>query len=133
MRFTKITIIQTRISEHHNINEELQWLGGSLGLFNPRDKDKSCFRIFIALVQALKSGRGYSSDELASKLSLSRGTVVFHLNKLMQSGIVTSERNKYFLAVDNLEQLVDLVKENLSKTCDKIKEVAQDIDKKLEL
>ena len=133
MRFTRITIIQTKSPRQSNINEELQWLGGSLGLFNPRDKDKSCFRIFIALVQDLKKGGGYSSDELASKLTLTRGTVVHHLNKLLSAGIVISERNKYYLSVDSLEQLVDIVKENLVKTCDKIKKVASNIDKKLEL
>ncbi|MFH1506493.1 MAG: hypothetical protein ABIE94_05925, partial [archaeon] len=72
MRFTRITIIQTSVPRQHNINEELQWLGGSLGLFNPRDKDKSCFRIFIAFVQSLKTNIGYSSDELATKLNLTR-------------------------------------------------------------
>ena len=35
-----------------DINKTLEWFGNSLGLFNLRDKDKSCFRIFIELLKA---------------------------------------------------------------------------------
>ena len=50
---TKITIIRIRKPAQSNINKELQWLGSSLGLFGLRDKDKSCFRIFIELIKSI--------------------------------------------------------------------------------
>ena len=133
MRFTRITIIRTRKPEKDSINEELQFLGNSLGLFSERDKDKSCFRIFIILVKALKVGQALTSDEIADRTNLTRGTVIHHLNRLMETGIVTSQRNYYMLAVENTEELVELVKQNLSKTCDNLKHIARNIDKKLEL
>ena len=51
----RITIIRMRRPETPSLNEELQWFGSSLGLFNLRDKDKSCFRIFIELLKATKT------------------------------------------------------------------------------
>ena len=45
MRFTKITIISAKKPKESDINEKLQWFGGSLGLFGIRYKDKSCFRV----------------------------------------------------------------------------------------
>ena len=45
--FTKITIVRINQEVPEQIDEELQWIGSSLGLFNLRDKDKSCYRIFI--------------------------------------------------------------------------------------
>ncbi len=51
----------------------------------------------------------------------------------MESGIVVSQRNYYVLAVDNMEDLVELVKSNAVKNMDNLKSVARDIDKKLEL
>ena len=133
MRFTRITIIRMKKPEQDHINEELQFLGESLGLFNERDKDKSCFRIFIILIKALKTGHKLTSDEIADKSLLTRGTVIHHLNRLMESGIVVSQKNYYMLAVDNMEELVDLVKNNLTKTFDNLKPIAKNIDKKLEL
>ena len=132
MRFTRITIIKERVPER-NINDELQWFGASLGLFSLRDKDKSCFRIFIILLKSLKTQKTLTSDELASATNLSRGTVIFHLNKLMEAGIVTQERSKYALNVENLKELVDLTEDNIKKTLDNLRVVAEDIDKRLGL
>jgi predicted transcriptional regulator len=133
MRFRRITIFKTTRPSHANINEELQWLGGSIGLFSLRDKDKSCFRIFITLLKNVKGKQGLTSDQLAANLSLTRGTVVFHLNKLMGAGIVNSEKNHYYLVTENLEMIIDEIKENLDKTLKELKEMAKEIDDRLEL
>jgi predicted transcriptional regulator len=132
MRFTRITIIKEQAPDR-NINDELQWFGSSLGLFSLRDKDKSTFRIFIVLLKSLKSQKTLTSDEIAHLTNLSRGTVIFHLNKLMESGIVSQERNKYALNVENLKELVDLVEGNIKKTMDNLRTVAGDIDQRLGL
>lgn len=133
MRFTKITIISSRKPQVHDINEQLQWFGGSLGLFGIRDKDKSCFRVFIVLLKNLKEEGPISSDDIAERTGLSRGTVVHHLNKLMSSGIVTAEKNGYQLKVDRLEDLVDIIKDNVDRAFDNLKDIGRDLDKKLGL
>ena len=114
-----------------NVNQELQWLGSSLGLFNLRDKDKSCFRVFIEMVKSAKKGIPLSSDELAYRLGLSRGTVIHHINKLIDSGIVVPAHRGYILRVDNLRELIDEVEKDLRRTCDGLKEMAEEIDKSL--
>ena len=124
----KITIINIRKPAIRNINQELQWLGTSLGLFNLRDKDKSCFRVFIELLKAAKEKKALSSDELAYRLRLSRGTVIHHINKLMDAGIVTYYKNKYMLRVENLEALIDEVEKDIKRTCESLKRVAKEID-----
>ena len=134
LRFTKITIIRTKKPEEFNINELLQWFGGSLGLFNLRDKDRSCFRVFVSLLKNLKKGEeGMTSDEIAEETTLSRGTVVHHLNKLMEAGIVVVERGKYLLKVNNLEELVDVVRKDVNKAFDSLKDVGKQLDKMLGL
>ncbi len=134
MGFTRITIIRTERAGYSGINERLKWFGASLGLFNLRDKDSSCFRIFIVLLEDLKKkDTGLSSDDIAVKTLLSRGTVVHHLNKLMESGIVVSVGNRYFLKVDTLEELVDAVEQDLLKSLQNLRKVGRDLDKNLGL
>jgi predicted transcriptional regulator len=133
MRFTKITIISSRKPAEPDINELLQYFGGSLGLFGIRDKDKSCFRIFITLLRNLKEEGPISSDDIAIRTGLTRGTVVHHINRLMESGIVTSEKGGYQLKVDKLEHLVDIIKDNVDRAFESLKEVGKDLDKKLGL
>lgn len=129
----RITIVNIRKPTEHNVNQELQWLGSSLGLFNLRDRDKSCFRIFIELLKSAKAKQSMTSDSLASRLSLSRGTIIHHINKLLESGLVIHEGNRYTLRVENLKALIEEVEKDLKRACDDLKEVAEDIDGRLGL
>ncbi len=74
-----------------------------------------------------------TSDELADRLDLSRGTIVHHLNKLLESGIVVSSRNMYGLRVRNLEILIDELKKDVKRAMDDLKEIARQIDEELKL
>ena len=89
----KVTIIKLK-KPKNEINDEIQWLCRSLGLFGERDKEKSCYRVFIEL---LKNKQGLSSDELADQTNITRGTVIHHINRLADSGFVVSQKKKYRL------------------------------------
>jgi len=130
--FRKITIIRTEIPQNENINVELQWLGSSLGLFSQRDKDRSCFRIFIELLKSSKENKKLSSDELAYKLNLSRGTVIHHINNLFDKGIVVYEDTKYTMRVSKLVELIEELKKESMKSFDRLINIADKIDKRLE-
>lgn len=129
----RITIVNIRKPAEHNVNQELQWFGSSLGLFNLRDRDKSTFRVFIELLKSAKGRQMLTSDELAAKLSLSRGTIIHHINKLIESGLVIHEGNTYTLRVENLKSLIEEVEKDIKRACEDLKEVAKEIDNRLGL
>jgi predicted transcriptional regulator len=133
MRFRKLTIIQAPRPGGADVNERLQWFGGSLGLFNPRDKERSCFRIFITLLKSAKAKEELSSDELAKRTGLTRGTVIHHLNRLMASGMVEGYKSKYVLRVDKLETLVGKLEQDVDETMKALKGIAGELDKQLGL
>ena len=133
MHSHRITIINIRKPANKNINQELQWLGSSLGLFNLRDRDKSCYRLFIEIVKTTKENKALTSDELADRLSLSRGTVVHHLHKLLDSGIVVQARKGYILRVHNLQDLIDEMEKDIARTVFDLKKMAEEIDKEIGL
>ena len=131
--FRKITIIRSRKPITKDVNQDLQWFSNSLGLFSERDKEKSCFRIFIELVKSAKNRIPLTSDQIAQRTHLSRATIIHHLAKLMESGIVMHQDNKYILKVDNLEQLIDEVKSDLDKSLHELKLIAEELDEQLGL
>ena len=81
MRFTRITIIKERVPDKPDINDELQWFGGSLGLFSLRDKDKSRFRVFIVLVNATAGAAAVREGAIraARSLGASNAQVLFRV------------------------------------------------------
>jgi len=127
----KITIVKIRKPNSNNVNEELQYLGNSLGLFGLRDKDKSCFRIFVELLKSAKAKRPLSSDEMAYRLGLTRGTVIHHINKLKEAGIVIHEGTSYYLRVDKLEDVMKEIRKDVMRTIDDLEEMAKEIDEQL--
>ncbi len=129
----RITIVSMGKPKVPDVNRELQWFGTSLGLFNLRDRDSSCFRVFIELLKAAKLRNPLTSDELAARTELTRGTVVHHLNKLIDAGIVTSLRGKYMLRADTLKGLVEELQRDMETAFDNLKEISGRIDGKLGL
>jgi len=127
----KLTIIRIRRSPQENVNQELQWIGNTLGLFNLRDKDSSCFRVFITLVKKSKRNEAITSDDIAERLELSRGTVVHHLTKLMESGLVVREHQGYLLRQNSLQKVIQDVHRDIENAFSELNEVAKEIDERL--
>tara|TARA_Y100000310_G_scaffold326243_1_gene390872 strand:- start:493 stop:900 length:408 start_codon:yes stop_codon:yes gene_type:complete len=129
----RITIATIKRPAEKTLNRELLWLGTSLGLFSLRDKDKSCYRVFIELLRSAKKGQPLTSDELAEKLDLTRGTIIHHINRLIEAGIVIHEGTRYLLRVDNLSTLISEMEKDFKRVFEDLKEIAEDIDEKLGL
>jgi len=124
-------IVKVRRSDGENINDELQWLGNSLGLFGLRDRDSSCFRIFITLVRGARRNEALSSDNIAEKLHLSRGTVVHHLTKLIGAGLVVREKEGYLMRENRLQKVVEDIQRDMESVFAELKDVAKEIDERL--
>ena len=133
MFIRKITIVNVRRPKSPSVNDELQWFGTALGLFGERDRDKSCFRIFIELMKAIKLSGGLTSDELADRLALTRATVIHHLNTLMERGIVVHEGNKYVMRDEKLTLLIDDIQRDMQRAMEEMKRAAEELDRILDL
>ncbi len=127
----RVTLVRIRKTQGGNLNQELQWLGNSLGLFNLRDRDSSCFRVFITLVRAANQDKPLTSDEIAERLHLSRGTVVHHLHRLMESGIVVKEKEGYLLRESSIERLIKDIHQDMEMMFSELSDAARQIDESL--
>lgn len=130
---TKITLLKIKRPEKQDINSQLQWFSQSLGLFSRRDKESSCFRIFITLVEAKKSHRMLSSDEIADKANLTRATAIHHLKNLEQHGLVKTEQNRYTLSCNSFSALIKQLEKESQELLTDLEEAAEELDEKLEL
>ena len=129
----KITLIRISRNSNKNVNSNLQWFSNTLGLFTERDKEKSCFRVFLEILKVQKTHKGISSEQISIRSNLSRPTVVHHLNTLSSRGLIISENNRYFLRVKNLDELVDLIKSDTIEVLKDLNKTAKDLDDELGL
>jgi len=129
--FGRVTIIKLRKTGKKDVNIDLQWFSKSLGLFGDRDKEKSCFRIFIELLKSTRRNRPTPSDEIAFRTNITRATVIHHLNRLIESGIVLPTQTGYILRSDNLEGLIEELKKDVIRTLNDLKDIASELDEEL--
>ena len=127
----RIVVVKIRKKHHDNVNEDLRWMGNSLGLFGIRDKDSSCFRMFIILLK--HRDKTISSDEIAESLGLTRGTVVHHLNKLMNAGVVVREKGGYILRENSMQGVIRDMRKDMETMFGELRRAAKEIDQKLGL
>jgi len=128
--FTRITL-QWQGKANEDINTQLQWLCQSIGLFTARDYDSSLYRLFIELIKDAKIVHYSTSDELAERIDLTRGTVIHHLNKLMDAGIVIRQKNYYILKEKDVKKLVVSMRSDINEFFDEIEKSAEKIDRLL--
>ena len=128
----KKIIIYWHKSHGDDVNSQLKWLCQSLGLFPVRDYNSSMYRVFIELIKDAQSERHSSSDEIAMRVGLTRGTVVHHLNNLMNAGIVIRQDNYYILKDKNVRQMIEGIREEINELFDEMNSIAENIDKHLE-
>ena len=115
-----------------DLNDDIDFICKSFGYFNPRDKQDTAGKIFRLLVKEVaEESKGLSSDDIADKLHLTRGTIVYHLNSFISSGLVIKESNTYRLRSQSLQKCIDEIQEDVSRMLSQMREIARDIDSKL--
>ena len=127
----RITIINANPPKTTDVNTELQWIGSTLGLFGERDKDSSCFRIFVAVFNASNKKKSVSSTDIAESCELARGTVIHHLNKLQDAGLIVHKNTRYYLSGDSMEDSMKQIQDEVSRMFALLESVARDIDWKV--
>ncbi len=114
-----------------DVDRDLKWICRSFGFFESRDKKRTAYKIFKAIVETARQNRGVSSDELAEKLASSRGAMVHHLNKLIKSGLVIHHEGQYKLRGRNLKTTITEIQRDLDRIFEDLENVSEKIDEAL--
>jgi biotin operon repressor len=90
-------------------------------------------RVFRRVIVTSRAGSGVSSSELGEELGLSRTSIVHHLNRLLESGVVERRKSRYFLRSNNLHRTLMELERDIERMFESMQEVADALDRELEL
>ena len=130
---TEYRIFNVRKLASVDVEKDLEWICRSFGFLEPRDKKKTAYRTFRAIVEAARTSEGLSSDELAENLILSRGTIVHHLNKMMKSGLVIHHESQYKLRGRSLATTIEEIQLDMDRIFGNLKMISKTIDDALNI
>ncbi len=127
-----ITIKRVRSPAPGSLNDDIDFICKSLGYFSQRDKQDTAGKIFRLMVkECCSDADGLSSDDIADRLELTRGSIVHHLNNFMATGLVIKESNMYRLRSSSLQKCMDEIREDIDRILKHMIKIANEIDEKL--
>ncbi len=113
--------------------EEFNWLCESLGFFEPIDKSKTASTVFKEILAATDKGLALSSTALAERVGMSRGSVINHLNNLLQAGLITKRGRFYFARSRSVFRTLKEIEEDILRVFREMEAAAQEIDERFRL
>ena len=116
-----------------SLDNEMEWICGTLGFLEPIDKGKTAATIFKEIVRATEQGKPLTSTELADKVDMSRGSVVNHLNNLQRSGLVVRHGRHYLARSRSMFRTIEEIEEDIDRIFARMKKTAREIDEEFGL
>jgi predicted transcriptional regulator len=107
-----------------DLEKDIEWVCNSLGFITPRDQDKTALKILKALIKSAKEEKGLTSEELTKKVDPTIGSVIYHLKKLMNAGLVVKLDSTYQLRMNSLLATIEEIQKEMNMTLDDIKKIA---------
>lgn len=109
--------------------DELEFFCSSLQILTKRDKDKTLLTVLRAVTH-LPVNQSIKASQLAKTVSLNRITVLHHLNRLEQLGLIKKEKSNYYLSEYGFTKFVLKAREEAEKLFDEVFLIAQKLDQR---
>lgn len=112
-----------------DMEEDLEWLCQSLGLRGEEDRrDELGVEIFKSLVRATYKNEPVRSTIICRRVNVSRGAVVYHLNRFIEMGLVVRRGREYTLRRSSLSRTLEEMESDMERMIRRMREIAEYID-----
>jgi hypothetical protein len=126
----QITVRRIGKPDRKGFEGELDWFCRALGMSEQKD-DLGAGILKEILRRERKGGGGIRSISISRKMRVTRGGAVYHLNKLMQTGLIVRRGREYGLRGQNLSDTVEEIEQDMARTFRLIRRMAVEIDGEL--
>ena len=93
----------------------IRWYCDVFGLSNPEAENPVEEQILKSFVEAARDGKGLSSSEIDLETKLARSTVIYHLNRFRDAGLIVKKGRKYYLRAGEMEKVIQEIGYDLER------------------
>ena len=107
----------------------LKWLVAALGL-SSEGKSSIGEQILKDFAMAVRNGEdGLSSSELKLNRTVARSTVIYHLNRFIDAGVIVKKGRKYHLRATEMSKVVEELEYDIEREMQRMLDMAKEFDK----
>ncbi|MDE1846251.1 MAG: hypothetical protein KGH53_03160 [Candidatus Micrarchaeota archaeon] len=121
----KIVVRQVQKPKKENVDTLVSWFLKSLDLSEENSLEPELLKKIVA---ANFEGSGITSMELHVRLETPRTTVIYHLNRFINSGLVVRKGRKYFLRATDMESTFEEMQADMVREFGRMMEFAEKFD-----
>src|SRR3989344_661495 len=125
----QITLRKVQRPARNSLEGELDWFCQAFGI--SEEKDELGGEILKEILRHESRGGGMRSISISRKMRVTRGGAIYHLNKLMATGLIVRRGRDYELRGGNLSESVDEVEQDMQRVFRLIRKMASEIDREL--
>ncbi len=86
-------------------------------------------QIFQNFAEAAYTNKGLSSAELKLDTELSRSTVIYHLNRFIEAGLLVKHGRRYFLRASELSKAIEEIEYDIDREMSRMLNTAREYDR----
>ncbi len=123
-------VIKSLDRPKEDVDAMIVWFCETFGLAN--DADNAIEGVVLKkFLLAARQARGISSKELAKGAPVAHSTIIYHLNRLIDSGLIVKKGRKYYLRAPELSELVEEMEYDVEREFRRISDIATELDSSL--
>lgn len=116
-----------------NIDEDIGWLGSSLGFVSRKDTAHMMRQILKRVLTGIAEEEGISTERLARELNIAIQRVNYHVRCLVDAGFLYRRKKRIFLRQGSVRAAVEEIRKDANRMFDNLLVIADDIDRSLGL
>jgi predicted transcriptional regulator len=111
----------------------LKWFCDVFGLSGSNEGFNSIEeQILKNFAEAAYQNRGLSSSELKLDTDLARSTVIYHLNRFMDVGLLVKRGRKYYLRASEMQKAIEEIEYDINREMKRMLDTAKEFDRLME-
>ncbi len=128
-----ITIRSVEKPDYNDPKALLKWFCTTFGLIeNPEGKDSVEEQILVRFIYAARQNRNLSVSDLKISPKMPRSTLIYHLNRLVDAGIISKKGHTYKLRANDISRVVEEINYDVSREFMRILDTAKEFDRLIE-
>ncbi len=128
--------IVIRVLEKPDFNDPeklIKWFCSVFGLSGEGEIDSIGEQILSEFAKAAYLDKGISSSELKLDTDLARSTVIYHLNRFIDSGLLVKKGRKYYLRASVMSKAIEEIEYDIDRELSRMLDTAKQFDKLMSL
>ncbi len=125
----KIVIRTVDMPRQDRPDQMIKWFCEALGLTADSKSISVEEQMLKKFVEAAREDVGLSSSQFSFKPKLARSTVIYHLNRFIDAGLVVKRGHKYYLRAAEMTRTIEELEYDIEREMHRMLDMARQFDR----